>query len=174
MQTSRARATFLTSAALLLAACRSTAPGPRPAEGPAVPGEPAQAAAAAAASRGSLPPVPARNGTLAIDVVYPGEGQALTAADSNFIFGSVGTGQARLTINGQPVEVAANGAFLGFLPVPANGVYEVVAEVQSGGQTQQAQQRRTVRVPVRQEPPAAGGPLSVVAGSVTPTGWPPE
>jgi len=120
--------------------------------------------------RGSLPPVPARDGALAIDIVYPSEGAALATADSNFIFGSVGNGRARLTINGQPVDVAANGAFLGFLPVPANGVYDVRAEVQGGGQTQQAQLRRTVRVPVRQEPPAAGGPLSIVAGSVSPSG----
>ncbi|HYH83154.1 MAG TPA: N-acetylmuramoyl-L-alanine amidase [Longimicrobium sp.] len=114
--------------------------------------------------------MPARNGPLAIDVVYPAEGAQLTTAESNFIFGSVGNGQARLTINGQPVQVAANGAFLGFLPVPANGVYDVVAEVRSGGQTQQAQQRRTVRVPVRQDPPSAGGPLAIVAGSLTPGG----
>ncbi|HKP73898.1 MAG TPA: N-acetylmuramoyl-L-alanine amidase, partial [Longimicrobiaceae bacterium] len=92
------------------------------------------------ASGERLPLVPSREGTLAIDVVYPDEGQALTAADSNFIFGSVGTGAARLTINGQPVEVAANGAFLAFLPVPANGVYDLVAE--SAGR--RATARRTV------------------------------
>ncbi|HEX9939085.1 MAG TPA: N-acetylmuramoyl-L-alanine amidase [Longimicrobium sp.] len=156
----------LAAAAFLIAACAtaSTNPPTRAA------GESGPPDAAEDPRRGSLPPVPARNGALAIDVVYPAEGAALTAADSNFIFGSVGNGQARLTINGQPVEVAANGAFLGFLPVPANGVYDIVAEVRSGGQTQQAQQRRSVRVPVRQEPPAAGGPLSIVAGSVTPSG----
>ncbi|HEX6746330.1 MAG TPA: N-acetylmuramoyl-L-alanine amidase [Longimicrobium sp.] len=126
------------------------------------------------AQRGGLPPVPARSGTLAIDVVYPAEGAELTVSNSNFIFGSVGTGGARLTINGAPVEVAANGAFLAFLPVPPNGVYELsaVAEARDGGQAQrqQATLRRTVRVPVRQEPPSAGGPLAIVQGSVTPAG----
>ncbi|HEU4562799.1 MAG TPA: N-acetylmuramoyl-L-alanine amidase [Longimicrobium sp.] len=158
----------LAAAAFLIAACATTSTNPaaRTTTGEAGPSN----SVAEDPRRGTLPPVPARNGALVIDVVYPAEGAELTAADSNFIFGSVGNGQARLTINGQPVEVAANGAFLGFLPVPPNGVYTLVAEVRSGGQTQSSQQRRTVRVPVRQEPPAAGGPLSIVAGSVTPSG----
>ncbi|HLL45525.1 MAG TPA: hypothetical protein VK399_02405, partial [Longimicrobiaceae bacterium] len=60
-------------AALALAACAPrTAPAPAP---------------AAETVGGGLPAVPARTGALALDVVYPGEGQALTAADSNFIFG---------------------------------------------------------------------------------------
>lgn len=167
MQHRLARSTTVALGALAVAACATASTNPAASgRGGSGPGN----NVASDAQRGSLPPVPARTGPLAIDVVYPDEGAQLTAADSNFIFGSVGNGQARLTINGQPVEVAANGAFLGFLPVPAKGVYDVVAEVRGGGQTQQAQQRRTVRVPVRQEPPAAGGPLAIVAGSVTPTG----
>jgi N-acetylmuramoyl-L-alanine amidase len=87
---------------------------------------------------------------------------------------SAGTGGARLTINGAPVEVAPNGAFLAFLPVPHDGVYQLVAMTQAGDgaqmQWQQATLRRTVRVPVRQEPPPTGGPLAIVAGSITPSG----
>jgi N-acetylmuramoyl-L-alanine amidase len=153
-----------TLAALLITACATASTVARPGE----------TAPAADRQRGTLPPVPARTGPLAIDVVYPNEGAALTVGDSNFVFGSVGTGGARLTINGAPVEVAPNGAFLAWLPVPQNGVYQLTAEVdtRSGAQsqTQQASLRRTVRVPVRQEPPAAGGPLAIVAGSITPTG----
>jgi N-acetylmuramoyl-L-alanine amidase len=116
-------------AALVLAACAPrTAPAPAP---------------AAETVGGGLPAVPARTGALALDVVYPGEGQALTAADSNFIFGSVGSGDAALRINGLPVRVAANGAFLGFVPVPRNGVYELVATRGAESRTL----RRTVRVP---------------------------
>src|SRR5215207_3580193 len=149
-------------AALLLAACT---PGPatptQPGAGPA----PASAGERAAErARGSLPPVSARSGPLAIDVVYPGEGQALTTADSNFIFGSVGTSGARLTINGQPVEVAPNGAFLGFLRVPANGAYDVVAE--AGGQ--RATARRTVTVPAAASPGCAA--LSIAGGTLAPAG----
>lgn len=153
-----------TISALLIAACAtaSTTHGgagrPAPAAGDPV--------------RGTLPPVPAAAGPLRIDVVYPDEGAALTVGDSNFVFGNVGRGDARLNINGAAVEVAPNGAFLAFLPVPRDGVYNLTAQarVQEGGaiRMMSAGLRRTVRVPVAQEPPAAGGPLAVVAGTVTP------
>jgi len=151
-------------AGILIAACATTSTNPATRSGSG-PGNDAPSG-----QRGSLPPVPARDGALAIDIVYPDEGAQLATADSNFIFGSVGTGRARLTINRQPVEVAANGAFLGYLPVPVDGVYTVEAAATSGGETRRAQLRRTVRVPVRQDPPDAGGPLAIVAGSVTPGG----
>jgi len=157
----------LASATLLIAACATASTVTRSESGPGN-------SVARDPQRGTLPPVPARTGPLAIDVVYPDEGAALTVSDSNFIFGSVGTGGARLTINGAPVEVAANGAFLAYLPVPANGVYQLTAtaEARTGGtlRTVDAGLRRTVRVPVRQDPPAAGGPLAIVAGSIGPTG----
>ena len=64
------------------------------------------------------PPIPPRAGPLAIDVVYPRDSSLITARDSNFIFGSVGNGSARLAINRQSVPVEPNGAFLAWLPVP--------------------------------------------------------
>ncbi len=51
-----------------------------------------------------------------INIVYPKSGDTLAAVDSCFILGSVTPG-ARLTINGQPIEVHAAGGFLGFLPI---------------------------------------------------------
>ncbi|HEX5869360.1 MAG TPA: N-acetylmuramoyl-L-alanine amidase [Longimicrobium sp.] len=120
--------------------------------------------------RNDLPPVPPRQGALRIEVAYPGENAALTTSDSNFIFGSVGTGGATLTINGAPVDVAANGAFLGFLPVPRDGVYRLRA--QAGGQT--AELERRVRVPAQGGAAVTG----IAAGSVSPrgtmTGYPGE
>jgi N-acetylmuramoyl-L-alanine amidase len=56
-------------------------------------------------------------GPVAVRVVHPGDGTVL-AVDSTFIFGSVGTGDAELRINGTAVPVDDNGAFLAFLPVP--------------------------------------------------------
>src|SRR5436305_10772153 len=47
-----------------------------------------------------LPPVPSVTGPLAIKVVYPAPNHLIESRDSNFIFGSVGNGQASLTING--------------------------------------------------------------------------
>lgn len=76
-----------------------------------------------------LPPVPPVRGPLQITVVYPKPDQLLTARDSNFIFGSVGSGDAALAINGFPVPVWPNGAFMGWLPVPSDSAskYELVA-----------------------------------------------
>ncbi|HYJ79378.1 MAG TPA: N-acetylmuramoyl-L-alanine amidase, partial [Longimicrobiaceae bacterium] len=151
---------------LLAAACA-------PARPPAAPAVPAPAPAPAAAPGqpeaprgGGLPEIPERRGSLALAVVYPPEGAELTASDSNFIFGSVGTGGATLRINGAPVEVAPNGAFLAFLPVPGNGVYDLAAT----GAGEAATLRRTVRVPQRPAAPAREGPLAIVPGSVSPRG----
>lgn len=70
-----------------------------------------------------LPPIPEREGPLDIDLVYPREGATKPDADSTFLFGSVGTGDAELTINGHPVSVAPNGAYLAYVPVPEDGRY---------------------------------------------------
>ncbi|HEX2778555.1 MAG TPA: N-acetylmuramoyl-L-alanine amidase, partial [Gemmatimonadaceae bacterium] len=55
---------------------------------------------------------------LAPRVVYPTANALIQSRDSNFIFGSVGNGNASLTINGAPVHVWPNGAFLAWLPIP--------------------------------------------------------
>jgi N-acetylmuramoyl-L-alanine amidase len=74
--------------------------------------------------------VPAIDGPLAVRVVYPRPDQVVTSRDSNFIFGSIGSGRATLRINGVPVRVYPNGAFLAFLPNPPGPSprYELVAE----------------------------------------------
>lgn len=69
-------------------------------------------------SSGRLPPVPAVRGPLAIQVIYPSPGDRIEAGDSSFIFGSVGSGDASLTINGQPVTVWPNGAWIGWIAYP--------------------------------------------------------
>jgi len=76
-----------------------------------------------------LPPVPEVRGPLQISVAYPKPEQLLTVRDSNFIFGSVGTGGAALRINGVAVPVWPNGAFMGWLPVPPDSAphYELLA-----------------------------------------------
>ncbi len=73
------------------------------------------------------PPAPPPETPLHISVVYPLPGQLRPAVDSNFIFGTVGRGDAELTINGHPVPLAKNGAFLAFLPMPKDGQYHLDA-----------------------------------------------
>lgn len=98
----------------------STAPSPVPATG---------TGRSAPATPMPLPAVPAVDGPLAVRVAYPAPNQLITSRDSNFIFGSVGSGRAQLTINGMPVKVAPNGAFLGYLANPAGATprYDIVA-----------------------------------------------
>jgi N-acetylmuramoyl-L-alanine amidase len=101
-----------------------------------------------------------------IDVVYPAEGATLGRADSTFVFGSVGTGDASLTINGDPVEVAANGGWLAYLPIPADGVYNVAATAR--GETRTLTRR--VVVPERAELRPEPGRVQILEGSVSPSG----
>src|SRR5690606_19724793 len=62
-----------------------------------------------------LPPIPLVEGPLTIDVVHPTPGTMRPGSESVLVYGSVGSGRATLTINGTPVGVHPNGAFLGFL-----------------------------------------------------------
>jgi len=80
-----------------------------------------------------------------ISVAYPKPEQLLTVRDSNFIFGSVGTGAAALRINGVAVPVWPDGAFMGWLPVPPDSAprYELLAR--SG--TESARLVLPIRVP---------------------------
>ncbi|HEU0016389.1 MAG TPA: N-acetylmuramoyl-L-alanine amidase [Longimicrobium sp.] len=152
-----------TAAALaLLAACTPPAPegGPSPRPGPG-PGPAASGTPGVDPPiRNALPPVPASTGPLRVSVMYPPE-NAVVAADSTFVFGSVGAGGATLTINRTPVEVAPNGAFLAFLPVPGNGEYDVAARL---GAERTGLVRR-VRVPERG---GRGAVTGIAAGSIAP------
>lgn len=67
-----------------------------------------------------LPPIPeVREAPIALSVVYPPRDHLIASRDSTFVLGSVGSGDATLTINDAPVEVKANGAFLAWIPIPA-------------------------------------------------------
>ncbi len=101
------RALFAALTALAVAACRAPAA--------VVPVEPVPDAP----TRLPLPEVPLVAGPLEPRVVYPSPNQMIGSRDSNFIFGSVGNGNASLSINGQPVRVWPNGAFLGYVANPA-------------------------------------------------------
>ena len=117
------------------------------------------------AREAQLPPIPFHDGPLEVRVVYPPENRTIAIRGSNFVFGSTGTGRAELTINGIPVRVDPNGAFLAFLPVPTDGVYRLAAVA---GQ-EVAYLERTVRLPPAAPPPQPGVP-EIVAGSLFPVG----
>ena len=145
------RTVFVLGMAVLAAGCAST-PAPAPAPAPA-PG---------ASPRAALPAIPAVDGALDLRVAYPSEGARIAVRDSTFIFGQTGSGRAALTINGAAVEVAPNGAFLAFLPVPADGVYRLQATRAAETVTEE------IRVAVPARPPA--GPAGAAIASVSPSG----
>lgn len=115
-------------------------------------------------ARSGLATIPAVDGDVAIAVVYPPAGSTIAVRDSNFIFGSVGSGRATLRIDGAPVEVAPNGAFLAFLPVPASGVYRI--EATKDGRSVTA--AHEVRIPSPDTVASYGA--TILAATMTPTG----
>jgi N-acetylmuramoyl-L-alanine amidase len=110
-----------------------------------------------------LPAIPPVDGPLALRVSYPGEGALVNTRRDNFIFGSTGSGQARLWINEREVEVQPNGGFLAFIPVPTDEVYRLRAT--RGTET------ATLELPIRLPPaPPSGDAPVIVPGSVYPSG----
>ena len=93
------------------------------------------------------PTPPIESGPLSVRVVYPPTARAAAARpgelltdvsqepyqiqsrDSAFIFGSVGRGDAQLTVNGQPIPVYATGGWIAWLPLPDDTVarFDIVA-----------------------------------------------
>jgi len=69
---------------------------------------------------------------LFVKVIYPDSHQIIGPVDSNFIFGSITPG-AKLVINGIPVDVHKNGAYLAFLPV-SEGEFVYHFEAEKKGQ----------------------------------------
>jgi N-acetylmuramoyl-L-alanine amidase len=160
---------------LVVASCQTASPPvPSPASAPTrASGPPASATtaaqrAAAPAKAPPLPAIPLVTGPLAPRVVFPERNQSIPVRDSNFIFGSVGNGQATLTINGASVPVAPNGTFLGYLPVPPPTAprYELV--VRNGADS--ARLTVPVRVPPARPDLAPTGRLVIDSASVSPRG----
>jgi N-acetylmuramoyl-L-alanine amidase len=94
-----------------------------------------------------LPPIPLVDGPLAINVVYPRDNQVVTSRDSNFVFGSIGSGRASLTVNGVPARVYPNGAFIVWLANPPADSARYVLVAARGSDT--ARSVRNFRYPVR-------------------------
>jgi len=130
------------------------------------PAKPRTAPAASVAS--ALPPVPLVDGPLAIRVVYPPAGATVQARDSNFIFGTVGSGKATLTINGTPVPVVPNGSFIAFLPLPPASASQYSIVAARGPDTVRAV--HAIKLPAPRPALADTGRLVVDSGSVSPRG----
>jgi N-acetylmuramoyl-L-alanine amidase len=155
---------FALAAGLLVAACTPAAvpaPPPSPASGArggaATSGRPGanRASGKGGAEPAPLPPIPAVAGSLSVRVIYPAAGALITSRDSTYVLGSVGNGHATLVVDGQPVRVYPNGAFMGFVanPPAAAPAYDLTAVL--GADTVHATHAVRVR-----NPEAARGPVN--------------
>lgn len=132
-------------------------PGPPPVRSPAgtAHGAPGPAAGGPAdSSAPGLPSVPEAAGALQISVVYPSPTDIVEARDSTFLFGSLGTGQATLTVNGTSVRVWPNGAWLAWLPLVGDSDAHFTLVARSA--TDSASLLYTMRRVRRFQPPATG------------------
>jgi N-acetylmuramoyl-L-alanine amidase len=111
----------LLPALVLGAAC-----GGRPASPPGTPPQAAHPAPDSVATR--LPAVPKVAGPLVLRVVYPSPEARIQLRDSSFLLGSAGTGEARVTVNGYPVKVWPNGAWLAWIPFPSDSIMQFTIE----------------------------------------------
>jgi N-acetylmuramoyl-L-alanine amidase len=115
----------------------------------------------------SLPPIEAVDGPLALRVVYPPrDAPPLPRVDSTFVFGSTGSGQASLDINGAPIDVAPDGAFLAWLPLPDDTVAVFHLVARRNGEADSLDLH--LRLPPRWVPPEHGPWLD--PGSLRPRG----
>jgi N-acetylmuramoyl-L-alanine amidase len=74
--------------------------------------------------RTELQPLPHVRDPIALRVVYPAPEDLVRVRDSSFLLGSVASGAVRLTINGSPVRVWPNGAWLAWIPFPPDSVMQ--------------------------------------------------
>ncbi len=120
----------------------------------------------AAALVSHLPPVPDVRGPAAIRVAYPSPTDVVDTRDSSFIFGTSGSGDAVVTINGAPVKVWPNGEWLGWIAFPHDSVmrFDIVARTPRDS----ARLEYTARRLIRAATPA--GALWIDSTSVTPRG----
>jgi N-acetylmuramoyl-L-alanine amidase len=175
----------LVGALLSGAACTGTPVVPRPEPEPAVlpPKKPSQPPPVVSepdpwprvrgpARPEPLPPVPSVAGPLAIHLVYPGPTDVVAVEDSSFLLGSVGDGRAALAINGVPVPVAPNGAFLAWVRYPdrSPAPFRLVATLGADSAVAEVLVRRVPR-----DRPSPGAAVWIDTTSFDPRGrvwWP--
>ena len=75
---------------------------------------------------------PAIADPIRLRVVYPSPTEVVRVRDSSFLFGSVADGRTRLSINGHPVRVWRNGAWLAWIPFPPDTLMQFRIEASLG------------------------------------------
>ncbi len=60
--------------------------------------------------------------------MYPTPDALIQLRDSSFLFGSAGTGDAEVTVNGYPAQVSPNGAWIAWIPFPPDSLMQFTIE----------------------------------------------
>jgi N-acetylmuramoyl-L-alanine amidase len=163
----RARGSWALAAAGVAVVWSACARAPAATPPPAPPG-PTPALAPAAPEPNGLPAVKPVRGPLDLHVVYPSPGAVLRIRDSSFLFGTAGSGDARVTVGGQPARVWPNGAWLAYVALPSDSVIPLQIEART--------ERDSVSIvyPIRRAVPDAGrltvGGVWLDTLSLTPVG----
>lgn len=155
----------------LLAACSRPAVSPSIEPAPVDSSPAAVAEALVEAAAGRLPEVDSVVGPLRLRIQYPAANAIVDAGDSTFIFGTTGTGNATLTIDGAPVRVAPNGAWLAWVGLPRDSIMRLEMHARTPAESQQL--TLTLRRPARFHPPA--GRTWIDTSALVPQGiveWP--
>ena len=128
MLVSRARgwALWLVLAAPACSSKSDPSPAPRTAE--ALDSGPAETRL----SRSELHAAPQVQDPVGLRVIYPALTDVVRVRDSSFLFGSVANGKTQVTINGHPVRVWSNGAWLAWIPFPADSLMRFTIEARAG------------------------------------------
>jgi len=108
-------------------------------------------------TRSELHAVPVVQDPVRLRVVYPALTDVVRVRDSSFLFGSVASGNTRVTINGHPVRVWPNGAWLAWIPFPAETLMQFRIEARDGTDTS------VLLYPVRRDRASLPRPISVGA-----------
>jgi N-acetylmuramoyl-L-alanine amidase len=122
----RAVAVALLGVASFFVACTGRTPAP------VSPSPAARAPAESLAPSPELPAVAPVRGPLALRVVYPPPDAVLQVRDSSFLFGTAGSGDATVTIDGQPARVWPNGAWLAYVALPMDSLMRLRIEARRG------------------------------------------
>ena len=110
-------------------------------------------------------------GPLHIAVTYPSATDIVQPTDSEFILGSTGTADARLTVAGVSVPVASSGGWIAWIPLPDDTAYVVPIVAHTATDSQAVEWR--VHIAPRFHPPARAAWID--SGSFEPAGnlrWP--
>ena len=116
---------------LLAGACAHHPAPESAAPAPETPAPEVPALGAAPPPAPALPPVPRVQGPLDLRVTYPPRDALLQVRDSSFLFGSAGTGDAQVTVNGQQAHVWPNGAWLAWIALPPDSLMPLRIEART-------------------------------------------